>query len=95
MRIDIHVYTHNDDLAKLLGRMEDRIVTQLTDAIKAASDAADGAISRTQADVSALRQQVADLEAQVASGGASQADMQALSDLKAKLDALDPTVPGP
>lgn len=66
---------------------------QLSDAIASANTAADSAISRVQNDVANLRQQVSDLQAQVDSGNASPADIQALADLQAKLDGLDPSTP--
>lgn len=76
-----------------LKAMESRIVSALSDAIAAASTSADSAISRVQADVTSLKAQIAALQAQIDAGGGTPADMQALADLKTKLDALDPTSP--
>lgn len=69
----------------------DYLMSQLSDAIANASASADAAISRVQGDVTALQAQITDLQTQVSSGGATPADIQALADLKTKLDALDPT----
>ena len=89
-------------------------MSQLSDAIaaaKASADSAstslDAAIGRVQVDVDAFKAQMAtmqakidELQALVDAGGATPADIQALADLKAeldahkaKLDALDPTNP--
>ncbi len=67
-------------------------MSKISDAIAAASTSADSAISRVQSDVAALTQKIADLQALVDQGG-SPADIQALADLQAKLDAIDPTSP--
>jgi uncharacterized protein YlxW (UPF0749 family) len=82
-----------NDLAVVLQREEQFIVSQLSDAIAAANSKADAAISRVQADVTNLKNQIATLQATVDSGGATPEDMNNLAALQAKLDALDPTQP--
>ena len=72
---------------------KDWIMSQLSDAIAKVSASADAAVARVQTDVQGLKDQIAALQAQIDAGGASPADLQALSDLQAKLDALDPTTP--
>ena len=69
----------------------------LLDDIKAVSDEADAAIARGNADADHWKQQIADLEAQVASGGSTPEVQAALGALKAKLAAfdLDPNFPPP
>ena len=83
----------SEQLTTALNALGVSIVSALSDAIKAASDSSDAAIARVQTDVTNLKQQIADLEAQIANGGGTPADMQALADLKTKLDQLDPTSP--
>ncbi len=80
------------DLVEFLSRIEAKL-SQLSDAIAALSASTDAAVSRVQTDVTALKAQIATLQAQVDAGTASPADMQALADLKAKIDAIDPTNP--
>jgi len=65
----------------------------LSDAIAAATTSVDAAISRVTTDVSSLKAQIATLEAEVAGGTATQADLDALAALTAKVNGLDPTVP--
>ena len=65
----------------------------LSDAIAKVNASTDAAIARVTTDVAALQAQIAALQAQIDAGGASPADIQALADLQAKLDALDPTSP--
>jgi hypothetical protein len=98
---DLHIHVHLDpggpsvlaSLSPVLAKLGASIVSQLSDSIAAASKSADDAIARVQADVTTLTEKVAALQAQVDQGTASPADIQALSDLKTKLDALDPTKP--
>lgn len=78
-----------DDLRAL----EDRIVSKLSDKIAEVTSSVDAAIGRVQSDVATLNAKIAELQALVDSGGASQADMDALESLRAKLDAIDPTSP--
>lgn len=78
-----------DDLAQL----EERIMSALSDAIAAATQSADQAIARVQEDVSALGQKIADLQAQVDAGLATQEDLDNLAALTAKFNALDPVKP--
>lgn len=77
-----------------LSRLE-QSVSVLSDKIAELNQHADDAVARVTTDLTALRSQIADLQAQVASGGATQADLDALAALEAKLDALDPTPPPP
>lgn len=65
------------------------LVSELTDAIKAASDAADAAIARVAQDVEYLKAQIADLSAKVAAAPTPE-DIAALAALKTKLAAIDP-----
>lgn len=76
-----------------INALGESIVSQLSDKIAAASTATDAAISRVQSDVTDLQAKVAELQAIVDAGGASQADLDALDALKSKLDGLDPVSP--
>lgn len=67
-------------------------MSALSDKIAEVSSKVDTATSRVQTDVASLKQQISDLQAQIAAGGASQADLDALTALESKLDAIDPTV---
>jgi hypothetical protein len=67
-------------------------MSQLSDAIAAASKSADDAIQRVQADVDALNAKIQTLQAQVDAGG-DPALVDKLNELRTKLDALDPTKP--
>jgi hypothetical protein len=69
------------------------IMSALSDAIAKVNTSTDAAIGRVQTDLASLKDQVAKLQAQIDAGGASPADLQALADLQAKVDALDPTSP--
>ncbi len=93
MRIDL--YIHNDGpYATLddLKRIEDKM-SVLSDDIAAATAAADSAIARVTAEITALQAQIATLQA---NPGATQADLDAITALKAKLDLLVNTpVPPP
>lgn len=97
--IDVNLYHHfperitADALVEALNVLEETIMSKITDKINEASSSADAAISRVGDDVDALEGRVAQLQQMVADGGASQADLDALDALKAKLDALDPTKP--
>ena len=71
-------------------------MTALSDAIAAANQSADDAIARVNADETAdqqvitdLRTEVARLQAIIDAGGGTPADIQALADLKTKLDQLE------
>jgi hypothetical protein len=68
-------------------------MSKLSDGIATASASADQAITRVTATVTDLTAQIAALQAIVDSGGATPADLQAIADLQAKLDGLDPTKP--
>ena len=83
---DVPAVTKDD-----LHQLEDKIMSQLSDAIAAANTSADRAIDRVQQDVTSLQARIDALQAQVDAGGATQADMDAIAALQAKLDALDPT----
>jgi peptidoglycan hydrolase CwlO-like protein len=72
---------------------EDILMSKISAAIQAANDSADAAIGRVQEDVTALQAKIAELEAIIAEGNATPEDEAALVELKAKLDALDPTKP--
>ena len=65
----------------------------LSDKIAELNTSVDAAVQRVQDDVTAFGVKIADLEAKVAAGSASPAEIQALDDLKAKIDAIDPTKP--
>ncbi len=68
-------------------------MSKLSDAIAAGDAAADAALARVQADVATLRAKIAELQALVDAGTATQADFDALAALKAKIDGIDPTSP--
>jgi uncharacterized protein YoxC len=74
-------------------KVEEKEMSQLSDAIAAANAAADDAITRVNADVADLKQQIADLQAQIDAGGATPDDLSNLASLQAKLAALDPAQP--
>lgn len=71
----------------------DRLMSILSDKIDAATASTDAAIVRVQTDVAALNAKIVELQTLVDSGGATQADLDALDALKAKVDALDPSSP--
>jgi chromosome segregation ATPase len=91
--------------ARIMSVLSDKIA-EVNDAIDASNLAADEAIARVKDDVDDLREEVATLTAKVAelqaavdAGTATPEDLAALdmlkakqSDLKGKLDALDPTI---
>ncbi len=64
-------------------------MSAISDAIAAVNASADAEIARVGAKEDALRQQVIDLQAQIDAGTASQADIDALAAVKAKLDVID------
>ncbi len=69
-------------------------MAKVLDLIQSVSDAADQATARVQTDVANLKQQIADLEAQIAAQGEATPEQEAaLTALKAKVDAIDPTNP--
>jgi hypothetical protein len=68
-------------------------MSAISDAIAACKTSADAARDRVVADLTSLHDQITALQAQIDAGGASPADIQALADLKAEYDALDPTSP--
>lgn len=76
-----------------LRNLERHFMSALSDKIAEVNKTADEAIARVQGDVTALTAQIADLQAKVDAGGATQADMDALDQLEGKLAALDPTKP--
>lgn len=65
----------------------------ISDKIAELGVSVDASIVRVQEDVADQAAKIAKLEALVAQGGASQADMDALQALKDKVDALDPVKP--
>lgn len=73
------------------------LMSKLTDAVSALTKAVDDAVARDKAVVDDLNKQVADLKAQLAAGGLTAAEEDALADqlaaAQAKVDALDPTSP--
>jgi phage-related minor tail protein len=80
-------------LAPLLDALKEQIVSQISDAIARLNTSLDAAVTRVTTDVAALKAQIADLQAKVDAGGATQADLDALAAAQAKLEALDPTSP--
>jgi hypothetical protein len=85
------VQTFETDFAQRLTALEKHMAA-LDDAIAAVKVSADAAVARVTTDVAALKAQIAALQAQVDAGG-TPAQIQALADLKAEFDALDPTNP--
>lgn len=68
-------------------------MSALSDAITAVGTSVDAATVRVQTDVAAFQQKIADLQAIIDSGTYTQADVDALAALQAKVDAIDPTSP--
>lgn len=68
-------------------------MSAISDAIAATDASVDAATARVQSDIATLKQEIVDLEAQVAAGTATQADLDALAALKVKVDAIDPATP--
>ena len=66
------------------------IMSVLSDKLAAVNASLDAAIGRVQGDVAGLQQQIATLQALVDGGAATPAELQALDDLRQKLDAIDP-----
>ncbi len=89
----IHHFPKGTTLEDLLNKFGDKLMSQLSDALAAATASVDAAISRVTNDITSLQAQIAALQAQIASGTATQADLDALAALQAKVDALDPTNP--
>lgn len=77
----------------LFNQFQEVIMSLLSDKIAELNTSVDAAVQRVQDDVTAFGVKIADLEAKVAAGSASPAEIQALDDLKAKIDAIDPTKP--
>jgi len=85
-----------DWLATKFQELKDLIMANTADlnnSIAAANAEADAAISRVQTTVTSLKNQIADLETQVAAGNVPQATLDQLDALRTKLAALDPTDP--
>jgi phage shock protein A len=76
-----------------LEALGEKLMSALSEKIASVSAALDAAIARVQADVATLQAKIDELQAAVDAGTASPADIQALEDLKERLDALDPTSP--
>ena len=76
-----------------LEALGEKLMSALSDKLAALGTTADAAIARVQSDVTALKAQIAALQATVDSGGATPDDLAALDTLNAKLAALDPTQP--
>jgi len=68
-------------------------VSVLSDKIAEVKVAFDAAVARNQADDAAMKARIAELEALVASGGATPEDIAALDELKAIADGLDASNP--
>ena len=77
-----------EHLAKL-----ESMMSQLSDAIASVQTSADAAVARVNTDLTNLNAQIVALEAQIAAGGATPADIAALAALKAEFDGLDFTNP--
>jgi predicted nucleic acid-binding Zn-ribbon protein len=73
-----------------LKRLE-ALVSALSDKIAEVKAAVDAAVGRVQSDVAALNARIDDLQAKVDAGGATPEDMAMLDELKAKVEAIDPT----
>lgn len=82
-----------DDSALLaaITSVQDSLMSALSDKIAEVQQALNDATGRVQSDVAALEQKISDLEAQIAAGNFSQADLDALDALKTQLAAIDPT----
>jgi len=68
-------------------------MSALSDAIAATKASADATLTRVTADIANLNGQIVALQAQIAGGGASQADLDALAALQTELAGIDPTNP--
>lgn len=89
MRINLVVDARIPGLTELL----ERFMSDISVKIAELGGKVDAASQRTATDVASLRQKIADLQAAVDAGSASPADVQALADLEAKVDAIDPATP--
>lgn len=78
-------------LDEKLQKFQEALMSQITDAINALKTSVDNAVSRVQGDVSTLNAKIAELQAKVDAGLATPEDMAALADIRAKVDAIDPT----
>ena len=76
-----------------LDALGELIMSVLSDKLAAVNASLDAAVARVQSDVAGLTQQIATLQALVDGGAATPDELQALDDLKAKLDAIDPSSP--
>jgi hypothetical protein len=90
----------SSELTDLLTRFLDilePIMSKLTDAVDALTNSVNSAVERSQVVVDGLNKQIADLQAQLANTGLSQAEEDAIGDkiegLKAIVDALDASKP--
>lgn len=94
-RIDVYHHFGPTDVSvdAALKSMERRLMSALSDKIAEVSTSVDAAIERVQVDVADQQAKIADLERMVAQGTATQADLDALDALRAKVDALDPVKP--
>ena len=87
MAININITVDLTDGAK------EWIMSVLSDKIAEVGTKVDAAATRITTDVTNLKAQIAALQAQIAAGGASQADLDALTALEAKLEQIDPATP--
>lgn len=105
MSLEIHIYHHIvnevpdggkldqilEGIAELRAghqRLEDN-VSKLSDAIAALDASVDSAVVRVETDLAALKAEIARLQALIDEGLATQEDLDALAEVKGKIDALD------
>jgi predicted nucleic acid-binding Zn-ribbon protein len=82
---------HTRGLIRRDFKKEEASMSALSDKIAAVKTAIADATDRVVTDIDALKAKIAELQAIVDAGGASQADLDALDEAKAALDELDPT----
>jgi cob(I)alamin adenosyltransferase len=71
----------------------ERIMSVLSDKLAELDTHLTTAETRVSADLADLKQKLADLQAQVAAGGATQADLDKIAELESRIDALDQAAP--
>jgi len=87
MQLNINITVGLDEATK------EWIMSALSDKIAEVGTKVDTAATRITTDVAALKALIATLQATIDAGGATQADLDALTALETKLDQIDPTTP--
>jgi DNA repair exonuclease SbcCD ATPase subunit len=96
VHIDIFHYFVVDGhsgIDKKLRKLEEKIMSRISDEIADVKESLDAAIQRTRLVVSNLEARVAELQARVDEGSATPEDEAALKEVKDTLDQLNPSTP--